>query len=63
MWFGVITLFPEMFAAINVSHGMTGRAVNQGLIQLETWNPRDLHRIIIAVLMNVLMVVGLVWLC
>lgn len=40
MWFGVITLFPEMFLALT-SHGMTGRAVNQGLIQLETWNPRD----------------------
>jgi tRNA (guanine-N1)-methyltransferase len=60
MWFGVITLFPEMFAALTMS-GMTGRAVNQGLIQLETWNPRDLPQIIIAVLMNVLMVVGLAW--
>ena len=40
MWFGVITLFPEMFAAIR-DVGMTGRAINQGLMQLETWNPRD----------------------
>jgi len=40
MWFGVISLFPDMFAAIS-SYGMTGRAVSQGLIQLETWNPRD----------------------
>jgi tRNA (guanine37-N1)-methyltransferase len=40
MWFGVITLFPDMFAAIR-DVGMTGRAVTQGLIQLETWNPRD----------------------
>ena len=40
MRFDVITLFPEMFAAIR-DVGMTGRAVKQGLIQLETWNPRD----------------------
>ncbi len=40
MWFGVITLFPDMFDAITGS-GMTGRAVSQGLIRLETWNPRD----------------------
>lgn len=40
MWFGVISLFPDMFAAIR-DYGMTGRAVAQGLIQLDTWNPRD----------------------
>ena len=40
MWFGVITLFPDMFDAIT-GLGMTGRAVSQGLIRLETWNPRD----------------------
>lgn len=40
MWFGVITLFPEMFLAVT-SHGITERAVKQGLIQVETWNPRD----------------------
>lgn len=40
MWFGVISLFPDMFAAIS-SYGMTGRAVSQGLIRLDTWNPRD----------------------
>ena len=40
MWFGVISLFPDMFAAVR-DVGMTGRAINQGLIQLETWNPRD----------------------
>lgn len=40
MWFGVITLFPDMFDAITGS-GMTGRAVSQGLIRVETWNPRD----------------------
>ncbi len=40
MWFGVISLFPEMFAAIRDA-GITGRAINQGLLQLELWNPRD----------------------
>lgn len=40
MWFGVISLFPEMFRAIS-DVGMTGRAISRGLIQLETWNPRD----------------------
>jgi tRNA (guanine37-N1)-methyltransferase len=37
---GVITLFPEMFAAITDS-GVTGRAVKQGLLSLRCWNPRD----------------------
>lgn len=40
MWFGVITLFPNMFDAVTGS-GMTGRAASQGLMRLETWNPRD----------------------
>ncbi|MDP2562689.1 tRNA (guanosine(37)-N1)-methyltransferase TrmD [Psychrobium sp. 1_MG-2023] len=40
MWLGVITLFPEMFRAIT-EQGVTGRAVKQGLIQLQCWNPRD----------------------
>ncbi len=40
MWVGVVTLFPEMFQAIT-DHGVTGRAVNNGLINLEFWNPRD----------------------
>lgn len=35
----VITLFPEMFAAIS-EYGITSRAVRQGLISLECWNPR-----------------------
>lgn len=38
--FDVITLFPEMFSAITAS-GITRRALEQGLWQLETWNPRD----------------------
>lgn len=40
MWFGVVTLFPEMFEAIK-GHGVTGRAVRNGLINIECWNPRD----------------------
>lgn len=35
-----ITLFPEMFAAVTGS-GITRRAVETGLWQLHTWNPRD----------------------
>lgn len=36
----VVTLFPEMFTAIS-DHGISGRAVKQGLIALEYWNPRS----------------------
>lgn len=39
MWFGLITLFPDMFSALN--HGIPARAHKQGLIQLTAWNPRD----------------------
>ncbi len=39
MWFGLISLFPEMFTALD--HGITGRAKKNGLIQLHVWNPRD----------------------
>lgn len=38
--FGVVTLFPEMFSAFN-GYGVTGRAVKQGVISVNTWNPRD----------------------
>jgi len=37
---GVVTLFPEMFSAITES-GVTRRAVNEGLLSVATWNPRD----------------------
>ena len=40
MWFGVVTLFPEMFEAIT-QHGVTGRGVRDGLIAIQCWNPRD----------------------
>jgi tRNA (guanine37-N1)-methyltransferase len=38
--FGVVTLFPEMFAAVTKS-GITSRALEAGLWSLQTWNPRD----------------------
>jgi tRNA (guanine37-N1)-methyltransferase len=38
--FDVVTLFPEMFAAVAGS-GITGRALEKGLWALTTWNPRD----------------------
>lgn len=40
MKFGVVTLFPEMFAAIT-EFGVSSRAVKQNLISVESWNPRD----------------------
>ncbi len=40
MWFGIVSLFPEMFKAVT-EQGITGRAVRQGLIDVEVWNPRD----------------------
>jgi tRNA (guanine37-N1)-methyltransferase len=38
--FDVVTLFPEMFAAVSGS-GITARALEAGLWSLTTWNPRD----------------------
>ena len=38
--FDVVTLFPEMFAAVSQS-GITGRALEAGLWSLTTWNPRE----------------------
>jgi tRNA (guanine37-N1)-methyltransferase len=40
MWIGLVSLFPEMFRAVTDS-GITARAVNNGLLELEYWNPRD----------------------
>ena len=36
----VVTLFPEMFCAVS-DNGVTGRAIQKGLVQLGTVNPRD----------------------
>jgi len=38
--FDIVTLFPEMFAAITAS-GITRRALEKGLYRLDCWNPRD----------------------
>ena len=40
LWIGVVSLFPQMFEAIT-QYGVTGRAVKQGIMQLQCWNPRD----------------------
>jgi len=39
MWFGVITLFPDMFQALNA--GITSRAMREKRLTLALWNPRD----------------------
>ena len=36
----VVTLFPPMIAAL-MEWGIVGRAAKRGLLQLQTWNPRD----------------------
>ncbi|MCC5797734.1 MAG: tRNA (guanosine(37)-N1)-methyltransferase TrmD [Methylophaga sp.] len=40
MHLGVISLFPEMYRAV-ADYGVTGRAVSQGRLMLDFWNPRD----------------------
>jgi len=39
MRFDIITLFPQMFTALDC--GIVGRAKENGLITLDCWNPRD----------------------
>lgn len=36
----VVSLFPEMFAAVS-DYGVTGRAVQNGLLKIQCCNPRD----------------------
>jgi tRNA (guanine37-N1)-methyltransferase len=43
MRFAVITLFPEMLDAV-MDYGITGRAIDSGLIEIKAWNPRDYTR-------------------
>ncbi|MFQ3207372.1 MAG: tRNA (guanine37-N1)-methyltransferase, partial [Glaciecola sp.] len=38
--FGVVTLFPEMFEPF-LNQGVFGRAVKNGIIQVDIFNPRD----------------------
>lgn len=40
MRIALVSLFPEMFAAVT-EHGVTGRAVAQGLVSVSHSNPRD----------------------
>lgn len=40
MRIGAVTIFPEMFRAIT-EYGVTSRAVSEGLLALETVNPRE----------------------
>lgn len=40
MWCGVVTLFPEMFKALT-DFGVTGKAIDQNLLQISLQNPRD----------------------
>jgi tRNA (guanine37-N1)-methyltransferase len=37
--YDVISLFPEMFSALT-QHGVSGRALQNGLAQLQVWDPR-----------------------
>lgn len=39
MWIGIISLFPDMFTALQ--SGITGRALKEGTLQFHFWNPRD----------------------
>lgn len=40
MRIALVSLFPEMFAAVS-EHGVSGRAVRDGLVELSHHNPRD----------------------
>ncbi|WP_372747235.1 tRNA (guanosine(37)-N1)-methyltransferase TrmD [Litorivivens sp.] len=40
MKIGFITLFPEMLSAVT-DYGVTGRAIKNGLLTIDSWNPRD----------------------
>jgi tRNA (guanine37-N1)-methyltransferase len=40
MHFDVVTIFPEMFAAL-ADHGITRRALEEGRFDLKAWDPRD----------------------
>lgn len=40
MHLGIVTLFPGMFDAIT-EYGVTARAVKNGQLEIECWNPRD----------------------
>lgn len=39
MWFGIVSLFPSTFKTLEA--GVTGRAMKDGVITIQHWNPRD----------------------
>jgi tRNA (guanine37-N1)-methyltransferase len=39
MWYGIVSLFPDMFQALHL--GVTGRALKEQRISMQYWNPRD----------------------
>lgn len=43
MHIGVVTLFPPMFEAVT-GYGVSGRAVKEGRLRVDLWNPRDFTR-------------------
>ena len=40
MRFDIVTLFPDMVRD-SASHGVTGRAIERGIVDLSVWDPRD----------------------
>ena len=40
MWFGVVTIFPEMFTALK-DYGINKKAIENQIINLNLYNPRD----------------------
>ena len=40
MRFDVVTLFPELVCSA-ANHGVTGKAIDRGIVGLSLWNPRD----------------------
>ncbi|MFE8072635.1 tRNA (guanosine(37)-N1)-methyltransferase TrmD [Marinobacteraceae bacterium S3BR75-40.1] len=40
MWIGAVTLFPDMVQAVT-EYGVVGRAVREGVLSVDYWNPRD----------------------
>ncbi len=41
MWIGIVSLLPELIVAATRSGGVVGRAIEQGRLTLQTFNPRD----------------------
>ncbi|PPI86428.1 tRNA (guanosine(37)-N1)-methyltransferase TrmD [Candidatus Pantoea edessiphila] len=43
MWFGIISLFPDVFKIIT-NYGVISKGIKKGLIEIHVWNPRDFTR-------------------